>query len=65
MGDRTKWRIWSWLCKVPSVCPAKAHTLVIIGERCDPRVDWMCTDNHDRSGVCWCGKLRNLAREVQ
>jgi hypothetical protein len=26
MNERTRWRIWHWLCKLPNVCPAQAHS---------------------------------------
>lgn len=58
MNEKLRWKIWNALTKLPNICPANAHSVVIYGERRDPRVDAACRRDFARNGVCWCGKLR-------
>lgn len=56
--ERTRWKIWGWLTKLPNVCPANAHSVVIWRNRRSILVDSACRRDCERNGSCWCGKLR-------
>jgi hypothetical protein len=56
LASKSRWRIWHLLTRFSSVCPANAYSLVIDGQRRNPRIDSMCRDL--ANGSCWCGRLR-------
>lgn len=62
---RIRWWLWRLLIKRRSVCPANAHTLMIYGDRRDPRVDDVCRRDLAATGTCWCGKLRAASLQEQ
>jgi hypothetical protein len=53
--QRLRWRIWTLLTRSRRICPANAHSLIIYGERRDPRIDSMCRRDAAANGSCWCG----------
>ncbi len=55
---KLRWLIWWRLAKVPGICPANAHSLIIDGCRRDPRIDAICRDICPPQTACWCGKIR-------
>lgn len=55
-SSKSRWLIWGLLTRVSSVCPANAYSLVIDGQRRDPRIDSLCREL--ANGSCWCGRLR-------
>ena len=56
---RFRWWLWWHLCKLPNICPANAHSVLIWKTRRDPRIDAMCRkDAAECDGVCYCGKIR-------
>lgn len=56
--ERIRWRVWSAVSKLPGVCPASAHSRIVMGVRDRPvRIDSMCTRDAADNGVCWCGKV--------
>jgi hypothetical protein len=59
-GSRLRWKLYGWLCKLPNICPARAHSVLIWRTDRDPRIDDVCRRDCENNGVCWCGKLRAL-----
>lgn len=59
---RFRWWLWSTLCRLPQVCPANAHGVLIWRTRNDPRIDGACRCGCADNGACWCGKLRDGAQ---
>lgn len=57
-NERVRWKLWWWLTKSRHICPANAHTLLIYGDRRDPRIDDGCRRDCAANGTCWCGRLR-------
>ncbi len=61
MAERLRWWLWSMACRLPGICPANAHTTLIItypGHGRNPLVDGICRSDCARNGSCYCGKLR-------
>lgn len=62
MSERLRWKLWHWLCKLPNVCPANAHSVLIFRTSRDPRIDSVCRRDCELNETCWCGKLRIVER---
>jgi hypothetical protein len=51
-----RYRLWAWLCRRPSVCPATSHGRIIYGQReAGLRITPTCLYEDPTLG-CWCGK---------
>jgi hypothetical protein len=57
-NTKLMWRIWGAACRLPNVCPANAHGVLIWQTQADPRINWVCREDCARNRTCWCGKLR-------
>lgn len=58
LTERLRWKVWRLFCKLPNICPAAAHSLIVYGYRdVDPRINWMCRKDCEWNGTCWCGKV--------
>lgn len=62
-ATRLRWKLWTLVSKLPKVCPAHAHSLIIDGYRRNPMQDWMCRDGATRCGSCWCGKIQRIPND--
>lgn len=59
---KLRWRIWGLFSRLPGICPANAHSLVIDGYHRSPAIDRICRqDLAGNGGSCWCGKIRQRA----
>lgn len=58
-GNRLDWWLFRHLSRVPGLCVAKLHGLLIWRTREDPRINAMCRRDLAANGSCWCGKLRD------
>ena len=57
--NKIRWWLWWHLCKLPNICPANAHSVLIWRMSRDPRIDASCRrDAAECDGTCWCGKIR-------
>lgn len=57
--DRARWRIADLLDRIPGLCWANLVSWVLRQRDIrDTRQDWMCREDADNCGRCWCGKLR-------
>lgn len=57
-GGRFRWWLWRLANHHRDACPANTHSLLIWGYLRDPRIDRACRMDCARTGICWCGKLR-------
>ena len=53
------WKAYYLACKLPGICPANAHGVLIWHTRVNPRIDGTCREDCALNGNCWCGKLRS------
>lgn len=54
-----RWKLWGLVTRLPSVCPANAHEVIVSNapdRRRSPFADRACRDM--ANGSCYCGKLR-------
>jgi hypothetical protein len=61
VSEKFRWWLWALACRLPRVCPANAHTSLILsypGRRRSPLVDDVCRSDCAANGECWCRKLR-------
>lgn len=62
LPERLRWRLWGAFCRLPSVCPATAHSLLIWRLPYNPFSVSKCRRDMN-CGTCWCGKLRDPGAE--
>jgi hypothetical protein len=65
--ERFRWWLWRLATRVPWVCPANAHTAIVLdhpGRDRRVRIDRACRTDMARTGTCWCGRLRPAGAPV-
>lgn len=61
MRERLRWKLWGLVTRLPNVCPANAHEVIVsrvpYGRR-SPFIDRSCREL--ANGSCYCGRLRRV-----
>lgn len=61
---RVHWWLWRQVNRLPNVCPARSHSVIVWNGWKDGRgersitIDSSCRSDCERNGACWCGKVR-------
>jgi hypothetical protein len=61
VAERLRWWLWGLACRLPKVCPANAHRVLILtypGRDHNPLIDSVCRSDCASNGECYCGRLR-------